>query len=97
MHWILYLYRVEYFPLDIFDELDVIDGGNEDRRSGEEKQEHKQHCGSEEKEYMQFTSFNSYTLTKSAINFATLSLQILMFDISADWPKKAKFVLAYIS
>ncbi len=43
----IYLYRVEYSPLDIFDELDAIDGCDENGRSGEEKQEHKQHCEEE--------------------------------------------------
>ena len=39
-----YLYRVEYGALNVFDELDVVDRGNENGRSGEEEQKHKQHC-----------------------------------------------------
>jgi hypothetical protein len=44
-----YLYRVEYSSLDIFDELDAVDGCDENGRSGEEEHEHKQHCESERK------------------------------------------------
>ena len=67
-----YLYRVEYFPLNVFDELDVVYGGDEDGRSGEEKQEHKQHCRSEERGYMYMQFRSSYALAKSAINISTL-------------------------
>ena len=39
-----YLYRVECDILNVFNELDVIDRGNENGRSREEEQKHKQHC-----------------------------------------------------